>query len=208
MNRSSRKNQTASEFLAELKANPAYQEMQAKRDAEMEARRSQNRIIEQPLLSDLRAAGVDATSVWDLVNTTRPYPTGVPVLLEHFSRDYPPTIREGIARALAVPEASWAWQELLSLFMREPVGWQPDAGGQRDVRAALAIALAGAATESVAEQLAALLEDSSLGKYRLPWVRPLSQSSNPTVRRALEGLRTDPDLRRELRTVLGRPRKR
>jgi hypothetical protein len=60
---------------------------------------------EAPLAEDLRAVGLSASSAWDLVNSKEPYSQAVPVLLKHLQRPYSDRIREGIARALAIPQA-------------------------------------------------------------------------------------------------------
>jgi hypothetical protein len=198
----SNKAKTAAEFLAELEANP---EWRAQRDRhEQQRRENHERILaaQRPLVDDLRAAGTRVESVWDLVNTRARYPAAIPVLLEHLERDYIPEVREGIARALAVPEAHSAWPRLLELFKREP------ARLRRDVKWALAVAVAGTTTEAEVDTIMELVRDPSQGKYRLAWLRPLRRSGNPAARKTLEDLREDPDLRKELRVLLGRPRKR
>jgi hypothetical protein len=112
--RTSKKRKIAAEFLAELEANP---ECRAERDRR-EQQRGENheRILaaQRPLVQDLRAAGTRVESVWDLVNTRARYPAAIPVLLEHLEREYIPEAREGIARALAVPEATAPGRDCLS----------------------------------------------------------------------------------------------
>jgi hypothetical protein len=167
----------------------------------MEERAEYHRVAEEALIQDLRAVGISVESVWDLVNTRATYPQAVPVLLEHLRRDNLPVVREGIARALAVPEAAPAWPLLLELFRLEP------AGGARDVKWGLAVALAGASTEDVVDTMLEMMRDRRLGKYRLAWIGPLLRSQNPEAREALESLREDPDLKKQLRVDLGRPRR-
>jgi HEAT repeat protein len=106
-----------------------------------------------------------------------------------------------MARALAVPEASWAWDRLYAFFRREPEG------GPRNVKWALASALTGASTEEVIDTLIGLVQDPSIGKNRLALLGALLRSKNPRARPTLEQLRDDPDLKRELRFLLGRPKK-
>jgi hypothetical protein len=188
---------TAAEIAAELEADPAYREMRARQDAAVAAIEKKVQQAEAPLVRDLNAAGVGVASVWDLVNTAAPYPAGIPVLLEHMQRDYPPEVREGIARSLAVPEASWGWDILLSLFTQEP------AGGTRNVKWALACALGGAATDDVLDRLIALVRDKSVGENRMALLSALARSKDPRSRQVLEELRADPQLSREIRILLG-----
>lgn len=70
---------------------------------------------EEPLVAELTAAGWPPNikpsseggphSVWNLVNTTEPYPHFLPILAKHLSRPYHKRVREAIVRALAVNEA-------------------------------------------------------------------------------------------------------
>ena len=201
MTNSRRKPRPAAEVLKELEADPAYREMRARQEQLGSELMERVRISEVPLVDDLHAIGVKASSVWDLVNTRATYAVAIPVLLEHLQRDYIPEVREGIARALAVPEASWAWDILFTSFMREP------AGQRRNVKWALACALGGAATEEVVDKIIALVQDTSVGENRLALLGALARSKLQRARGVLEELRQDPQLKRELRIILGSPKK-
>src|SRR5581483_10867065 len=83
----------------------------------VEAERSERvrvlREAEQPIVADLNRAGVSVSSVWDLVNTSDPYPAALPVLLSHLERGgYPDRVMESLGRALAV-KVSVAWWDRL-----------------------------------------------------------------------------------------------
>jgi len=74
-----------------LRDDPEYR---AKVEAAERSRRERVqglRVAEQPIVADLRQAGVEVSSVWDLVNTSQPYPAALPVLLEHLERAATPT---------------------------------------------------------------------------------------------------------------------
>src|SRR5690606_18879545 len=114
-----RKGKTAAELMAELNADPSFvvgqrEQEQARLKMEAEFRRA-----EAPLIDALKKVGVHVQSVWDLVNTANPYPKAVPILIEHLQRPYPERVREGIARALAVPDAVKEWDTLRRLFETE-----------------------------------------------------------------------------------------
>ena len=109
----------------------------ARREDELRRREAAWREAEAPLVAELRAAGLSVDSAWDLVNTTAPYPAVLPILLEHLGRPYPDRVREGIARALAVPESSFGADTLLDLYRREPA--------ETDAKQGLAVASATAA---------------------------------------------------------------
>jgi hypothetical protein len=130
-----RRPRTAQELLAELEADPEWMAGLNARDAERARRDNEWRAAEAPLVAELRDAGFDVKSAWDLVNTPQPYPEALPILLKHLVRPYPDRVREGIARALAVRgEAAFARDELCQLYDNEPDG--------TDAKTGMAVALA------------------------------------------------------------------
>jgi hypothetical protein len=140
---------SAAELLAKLNADPEWVRRTADRQAEVAAAEAQLRAEEQPLVDDLRRAGVAVSSAWDLVNSTSSYPAAVPVLLDHLHRSYHPKNREGIARALTVKEARGiAGGQVLAALRKET---------DSEVRWTLANALTIVATEAHADEIAALL---------------------------------------------------
>lgn len=80
---------TAEELMAELERDPAYAEGAAAREREQRRRVSEWRRAEAPLVKELRAAGFEVNSAWDLVNTAQPYPDALPILVAHLARPYP-----------------------------------------------------------------------------------------------------------------------
>ena len=96
---------TAEQVIRELDANPEYQ-------ARVRERRERSAAIaaacapeDTQLVAEFRAAGIKASSVYDLVNTAAPYPELYPVLVRHLALPHHPRIREGIIRALTVKDA-------------------------------------------------------------------------------------------------------
>lgn len=190
---------SAAELMAQLAQDRDFQEAAAKREAERQERASAWREAEQPIVGDLRTAGVEVASVWDLVNTSEPYPAALPVLMEHLERGgYPDRVLEGVARALAVQPASIYWQRLRDLYRR--------ATG-RDVTEGLAVALAAAATAEHLDDLLALLGDESLGSTRIHFIRPILRIGGARGREVVKGLRRDPVLGKEATALLKRRRK-
>lgn len=56
-----------------------------------------SREAEKPILRDLGDVGEQVSSVWDFVNTSRPYPRALPVLLRHFQQGgYPDRVMESL----------------------------------------------------------------------------------------------------------------
>lgn len=180
---------TAAEFLAEQEADPEYV---ARRQAQQERVRQQEaelKAAEAPLVDELRAAGVDVTWSWNLVNRATPYPEAVPILLRHLARPYPDPVREGIARALAVPDARFAWDRLCRLYREEDSGTRAKDG--------LAVALAAVADHDVLDDVIALLRDVDQGESRVFLARVLGRSRDPRARAVLRELTDDPQVGRE-----------
>lgn len=190
---------TAGELLAELNASPEFVAREAAAEAERKKRVAEYRRAEVPVIEALREAGVAVQSVWDLVNTSASYATVIPVLLDHLQRDYPPPVREGIARALAVPEARSAWRILTRLYRQE-----------RDERVqdGLAVALAGAADDSVLNDIIELSRDRDRGPSRLLLLDALARSADPAAWDVLTELKDDPELKKEVAVILRRRQRR
>ena len=130
--------------------------------------------------------------MWDLVNTQKPYPKAVPVLFEHLESGYPEPIREGIARALAVPEANTFWGRILAHYKGEKSGRLKDG---------LAVALAGAATPKERTTLLEVVRNRRHGPSRLLLLPALIRLSPATAEEVLEEFKDDPDLRKEVRVL-------
>jgi hypothetical protein len=177
----------ATDLMAELEADPEYVAHQKRRDAELERMEEESRRAQAPVADELRAAGVEVDSAWDLVNTSTPYPAALPILLEHLERPYPDRVREGIARALAVGrDAKFAWRRLVALYRDEPVG--------TDAKDGLAVALAAVSDDDVVDELVGLARDAVHGESRILLLRGLKRSRAPQARAALEEFSGDPVL--------------
>jgi len=175
------------------------------------------RKAEQPLAEDLRAAGFDVESAWDLFNRkepwnkkerVRPYPEALPILLKHLERSYPDRVREGIARALAVRREAWAaagidirfaWETLTKLYRQEEVG--------TDAKDGLAVAISAVADDELLDEVIDLAKDVRHGPSRLLLLSALERSSDPRARAALMELGTDPQLSKEVQAIFRRLRR-
>jgi hypothetical protein len=184
---------TATEVVANLAADPEYQARKAEVDAEAAERYAQWRAAEQPLVEELREAGFDVESVWDLVNTSTPYPDALPILLNHLPKDYPKRIRSGIARSLAVPDAAFGWDVLLTQYRSEADG---------DTRDGLAAALAQTATEPKLDDLIGLIDEPTCGGSRVLLLPGLKRVGSPKAMAKLESLATDPFFENKANRVL------
>lgn len=183
---------TAAELMATLSTDPEFVARRARAEEERQQREASYRQAEAPLVEELRAAGVVVASVWELVNTASPYPSALPILLDHLQRSYPPAVREGIARALAIREARSGWSVLMRLYRDEREG---------RVKDGLAVAIAAAATDDVIADAIALARDRSQGPSRVLLLGALERSTDPRARAALADLGDDPDTRKEIRVI-------
>ena len=189
---------TAAELMAKLNASPEFIAKRSREEEERQKRAADWRQAEAPLVEDLLAAGFAVESAWALVNTTVPYPTALPILLDHLQRPYPAAVREGIARALALPEAKFAWGELTRLYRSE---------NEARVKSGLAAAVAATAEDEVIGEVMALARDTRHGSSRLLLLGALERSSDPRARATLLELGTDPDLKKEVQVILRRLRR-
>jgi len=182
--------------MAELQANPEYVAARERREAESKQRDAEYRKAEVPLLDALSQVGLSVKSVWELVNTSAPYPAAVPILLDHFERPYPDGIREGIGRALGVRAATPSWARLIELYRKESEGRAKDG-------IAVAIgAIAGAAGPQALEDVMAILRDRSNGDSRLFVLQALKYINSPLVESSLRELGHDTFLAREVASIL------
>ena len=193
---------TADEYEAWLRNTGQYEARAARlqqQEEEREKRRAAWRQAETSLVKELQAAGYGVNSVWDLVNTSASYVSALPILLRHLALTYPAPVREGIARALAVPEAKFGWQELTRLFMQET---------EERAKDGLAVAIAATADDQTLPQLIELLRDPRHGTSRVLLLTALERSTHPNALETLSDLQTDPDLAKEIRVILRLKRRR
>jgi hypothetical protein len=190
--------ETTKEFLERLSHDPSYVARRAEGEREFEERERELRVAEAPLVEALSECGVLVGSVWDLIGRKARYPAGISVLLEHLQKPYPSRIREGIARALAVPEAKWCWRLLVEHYRAE---------SDPHVKEGLAAAVSAASDERVLGELIGLAKDRSLGSSRLLLLWALERTTDPRGRAALVELEGDTDLAKEVKVSLRRLRR-
>ncbi len=183
---------TAAELMARLQGDEDYQRKTQDAEAARQVRAAELRQAEEPIVADLRSAGVEVESVWDLVNTSTPYPDALEVLLRHLERGgYPDRVMESLGRALAVGPAAFAWKTFRRLYLT--------AHG-RGEEEGLAVALAASATADHVDGLIGLLDEAS-GETRIHLLRAIKGMGGSRGRDVLESLRSDPALGREARAL-------
>lgn len=187
---------TAGELKARLDADPEFQKRKAAREAELQHRVRRWTEAEQPLVEDLHAAGVKVESVWDLVNTTDPYPEALPVLMHHLeSRAYPDRVMDGIGRAIGVGPALRYWDRLVAVLRAET---------RPGCAEGVAVALAACATKEQLPDLIELVTETELGDNRIHLLRAIKQRGGTEGRSVLESLANSEDLGQAARALLKR----
>ncbi|GAB3595613.1 hypothetical protein [Microbacterium tumbae] len=194
--RSKRSGISATDLMAELQNDPEYQRKVQAAEAERQARAQVLREAEQPIVADLRAAGVEVNSVWDLVNTSDPYPAALPILVDHLELgSYPERVMESLGRALAVKPAVAFWERLKARWLdaRNP--------GEED---GAAVALAACATQAQLDDLIGFLAVEERGQSRIYFIRPILKVGGDRGREVVNALRDDPVLGKEATALLKR----
>ena len=117
-----RKPMPADELMRELESDPSWVAKRDERERKQAERRKVLDADQKQLVDEICAAGYQVQSVWDLVNNTPhqflernfvgEYPDAYPILIKHLKLDHLPGIREGVIRALTVPDGgddvAWA----------------------------------------------------------------------------------------------------
>lgn len=193
---------TLEEHLRLREHDAEYQRAKAAADAERERYWEELRRAHLPLIEALNEAGYRVNAVWELMETGLLYAGAVPILLEHLQRTYPGQVRDDIARALAIPEASYGWPILVKEFIAEP-------DAPRTAKQGLAVALSDLLTEERLDEYLELVHDPRHGDSRLlllDGLQRLSRRKRSRAREAYAALADDPVLGAEVRRVLARRR--
>ena len=196
------KKMTAEEALTQFEADPEFVARRAAAERSVREATERRLRAEQPLVEALREVGYRVESVWDLVNTRARYPSAVPVLLEHLQRAYPPDVLAGIARALAIPEARFAWPLLRKLYM------EASDAAPYELKSAFACALSGAADDEVLDDMADLVRDTAHGASRILLLANLASSNRRDMHDVLRAAIDDPVLTKEAKFLVRRLRER
>lgn len=187
---------SATEFMAELERDEEYQRKKAAYDAESQERARVLEAAEQPIVAELRNAGVQVDSVWDLVNTAEPYPAALPVLLKHLERGgYPDRVMESLGRALAVKPAVAFWDRLKALYL------EPRSPGEEE---GTAVALAACATDAQLDDLIEFLSVEERGQSRIFFIPSILNVGGGRGREVVASLRDDPVFGKEATAQMSR----
>ena len=146
--------------------------------------------------SELAKAGISVNDIYDLVNTDKPYPTAVPVLLnllqegiEHIG------IKEGIVRALAVKEAiGKASPVLIAEYNRTPKD-------KTLLRWAIGNTIYTTITEDDVESILPIVLDKTNGTSRQMFVAALGKVKSEKAEDLLVNLLDDEEVPPRFRSV-------
>jgi hypothetical protein len=118
-----RKSKTAAELIRELEADPEWVAARDERDRQLAERKKSYDQDQAGLVDEIRQLGYEIDSVWDLVNNsphpvlertfTGPYTHAYAALIRHLDVSHLPRVREGIIRALTVPDLDTASKNAL-----------------------------------------------------------------------------------------------
>ena len=189
---------TASELMAQLDADPEYQERRRRQEQRLDELWQRRYEDAKPLAAALQRIGWDVKSAWDLVEGEDDYSDTWSLLVEHLSHPYSDWVREGIVRALTVVDAlEVAWDALRDAFIEN------GDNAPEGIGFALGNALGEIMDESVLPDVLQLVVDRAYGTNREVMVHYLVEyRDRPEVRKVLESLVDDPDVSKHARRAL------
>jgi hypothetical protein len=153
---------TAQELMEQLNNDPEYVKTWAEKERKVKARSALLHDDEMPLLKDLKSVGIEINSLWDLVNTSEPYPEAIEILLNHLCLNYLPNNKEAIVRSLIVKEAKGVAVEKLASEFKKSSDKTPS--GYRWIIAYAFTVVLDKENVPVAEELLSLTEDEGVKK--------------------------------------------
>ncbi len=187
---------SATELMAQLRDDPEYQRSVQSAESERQVKAEALRRAELPIVDDLRSAGVQVGSAWDLVNFSEPYPNALPVLMEHLEHGgYPARVMESLGRALAVRPSVAYWDRIRTRWLEARDSGEEDG---------TAVALAACATKAQIDDLIRFLTVEQRGSSRIYFIGPILKVGGERGRAVVEALREDPIFGDEATALLKR----
>lgn len=185
---------TSEQLLNLLNSDPNWVDMMKDKEKKIHEAGERLAIAESSLVSELNEIGFSVNSVWDLVNSKRiDYVPAVPILMKYLRQENYTEIRDGIARALAIPAANAFWDELVNLYRTEK---------NSRVRQGLAVAVANAASEKNLKEIMALCVDEDMGETRVILMGAFARFPSDFSFRAVSELKEIPIFNYEANKIL------
>ena len=130
------------------------------------------------LIKELNVLGLNVTSVYDLVNTSKSYPEAIPILLNHVTKNYHDKNKEGIIRALSVREAKGkASSILIEEYNRTPKD-------KMNLRWVIGNAILVTFTEDDVESILLIVQDKTNGMSRDRFIEALGKTKIKSAKAA------------------------
>jgi len=147
---------------------------------------------DQKIVENLSKIGIKVHSIYDLVNTTKSYPEAIPVLLDGLSWIKNNKVKEGVVRALSVPEAKGvANQKLIAEFEAIPSNSTTQ---EQMLKWTIGSALAVVANRDNRDDLVRIAMCRRHGRSREMIVLALGNLPESSVGKVLTALLTDEDV--------------
>ncbi|CRK57064.1 hypothetical protein [Alloactinosynnema sp. L-07] len=147
--------------MDKLNNDPEFVAAARHREQVRQQRREEYAALERPWVDQLREAGYDVDSVWDLFNKKLDYHAAIPMLMEWLPQVTDRRVKESLVRALSV---RWAKPQAAPLLISQFRDLDDDA--QSGLRWAIGNALEVVADDSVCADLVELARDRRYGKAR------------------------------------------
>lgn len=144
-----------------------------------------------PLFDELAMVGIKIKSVWDLVNTSEPYPNAIPILVKHLSRSYHNRNKEGIVRALAMKDAKGIANKAVFEEYRKLPKESPEEPWIFHYRWAFGNTMRIIVTKDDLDDLIEIVTDESNGESRTGFIEALAKLKSPKVIDVLHKLEHD-----------------
>ena len=150
----------------------------------------------------LAKVGIVVDSIYDLVNTSAPYPEAIPVLLEWLPKINNPRIKEGVARALTLRDAG---HEVAIALISEFKNYHVDSPQKESVKWAMGNAISvAAADKSLLDEIIALVRDKRHSRARQMLAHGLWRFKDKRAVDTLIEVLDDSDIQGHVLYALGR----
>ena len=175
-----------------LEQDPEWVAMMAEKERKHEEKWAVYYKLEEPIILELKSAGVCVDSIWSIGGKGKSHEKAVPILLKHLFIFYDDWLNSGIARALGRIGATEYWDILVDQFCKIDGALHPQ------FKDGLACALFDTVTKKTMPEYISLLRDKRHGESRILMVGKLRRLKQPEIIALVDELFEDPDLRTEI----------
>ena len=146
-------------------------------------------VNENKIRYELHRVGITIDSIYDLVNSAKPYPQGIPILIKFLKMGIPDdNVKEGVIRSLAVKEAKGlAGSALIEEFNRIPKD-------KMDLRWVIGNAIEVVITDNEVESVTEIVKDKTNGLSRQMFILALGKFPSKETEQVLIELLDDEEV--------------